>query len=173
MPHKTTPPASRRFRLPMMDWLFSHRSFSGTPFSGGVFPGLLFSALLLSGCSVIGGITGHARDDQESLTKIIPIAEAGTLRKGATVYLTIPNRETLKGRFTALTEQDGRKYVNLKTRDGETKVGLGDVTEIAEDIRDNDKLVKGILIGGAVDVVVIGGGLLLYYEIQKHTTTIE
>jgi hypothetical protein len=86
------------------------------------------------------------------------------------VYLTIPNRETLKGRFAALSEKDGKQAIHLKTPDGEMKIGLADVTEIAEDYRDHDKLIKGALVGGFLDIVLIGGPLLLYYEISSRHT---
>ncbi|MDB5104592.1 MAG: hypothetical protein JWP91_2281 [Fibrobacteres bacterium] len=131
----------------------------------------LAAHLCLSGCSVIGGVAGHARDDLETRTRIIDVKDAGSLRKGAMVYLTIPNRETMKGRFSSLTETNGRKYVNLRTPDGEARIGLADVSEIAEDLRDNDKLIKGLLIGGAIDLAIAGGAFWIYHEIQQHTLT--
>ena len=132
-----------------------------------VFLALTAFALLsqLMGCTVIGGVVGHGKDVAETRTRIVPAAEAATLRKGATVYLTIPNRETLKGRFAALSEKDGKKAIHLKTPDGEMKIGLADVTEIVEDYRNHDKLIKGALIGGFLDIVLIGGTTWLVYEI--------
>jgi hypothetical protein len=124
----------------------------------------LFSQLM--GCSVIGGVIGHGQDVAENRTRMVPVAEAASLRKGATVYLTIPNRETLKGRFAEIVEKDGRKSIRLKTPDGEMKVGLADVAEIAEDYRDHDKLIRGALIGGLLDIVLIGGPIWLYYEVN-------
>lgn len=125
---------------------------------------------MLTGCTVIGGVVGHRKDVAENRTRIVPVAEAASLRKGATVYLTIPNRETLKGRFAEITEQEGRKYIHLKSPDGGMRIGLADVTEIAEDYRDHDKLIKGALIGGALDVVLIGGGAWLVHEINDRQT---
>ena len=134
-------------------------------------PLVLSFALLtpLTGCTVIGGVVGHGRDVAESRTRIVPVAQAASLRKGATVFLTIPNRETLTGRFAALSERDGKKSIHLRTPDGEMKIGLADVTEIAEDYRDHDKLIKGALIGAAVDAVLIGGTWLVY-EINQRAT---
>lgn len=121
----------------------------------------------LTGCTVIGGVVGHGKDIAESRTRIVPTAEAVSLRKGATVYLTIPNRETLKGRFSALSEKDGKQAIHLKTPDGEVKIGLADVTEIAEDYRDHDKLIKGAVVGGFLDILLIGGSFILYYAISS------
>jgi hypothetical protein len=129
---------------------------------------VLFSQLV--GCTIIGGVVGHGKDVAENQTRIVPVAEASSLRKGATVYLTIPNRETLKGRFAALSEKDGKTSIHLKTPDGEVKMGLADVTEIAEDYRDHDKLIKGALVGGLLDIVLIGGPLWLLYEINSRNT---
>jgi hypothetical protein len=126
------------------------------------------SILSLQGCSVIGGIVGRNMDEQEVRTKIIPVSDAASLHKGAMVYLTIPERETLKGRFESLSEQNGKRYIHLRIPDGQVRIGLGDVSEIAEDYRDNDKMVKGILIGGAVDLVIVGGSLWIYHEIEKR-----
>jgi hypothetical protein len=42
------------------------------------------------------------------------------------------------------------------------------VGEIAEDLRDNDKLIKGVIIGGLVDAILAGGALWLYLGIQDH-----
>ncbi len=139
------------------------------------FPVLWFFSVLplifmLTGCTVIGGVVGHGKDVAENRTRIVPVAEAASLRTGATVYLTIPNRETLKGRFAEITDQEGRKYIHLKSPDGEMKVGLADVTEIAEDYRDHDKLMKGLFIGGALDIVLIGGPIWLIHEITKRGT---
>lgn len=128
----------------------------------------LFSQLV--GCSVIGGVVGHGKDVAENRTRIVPVAEAASLRKGATVYLTIPNRETLKGRFAELTEREGKKSILLKTPDGEMRIGLADVTEIVEDYRDHDKLIKGAIIGGALDIVLIGGTTWLIHEINNRQT---
>lgn len=137
-----------------------------------VFLALTAFALLsqLMGCTIIGGAVGHGKDVAETRTRIVPAAEAATLRKGATVYLTIPNRETLKGRFAALTEKEGKKSIHLKTPDGEMKIGLADVTEIAEDYRNHDKLIKGALIGGVLDIVLIGGPIWLIHEINGRQT---
>lgn len=122
----------------------------------------------LMGCTVIGGAVGHGKDVAESRTRIVPVAEAASLRKGAMVYLTIPNRETLKGRFAELSERDGKQSIHLKTPDGDMKIGLADVTEIAEDYRNHDKLIKGALIGAVVDAVLIGGTTWLVYEINRR-----
>ena len=128
----------------------------------------LFS--LLMGCSIIGGVVGHGKDLEENRIRIVPVAEAASLRKGATVFLTIPNRETLKGRFAALSEREGKMSIHLKTPDGEMQIGLADVTEIAEDFRDHDKLIKGAFIGGLLDIVLIGGPIWLYHEINSRQT---
>ncbi len=122
----------------------------------------------LMGCTVIGGVVGHGKDVAESRTRIVPVAEAASLRKGATVFLTIPNRETLKGRFAALSERDGKQSIHLRTPDGEMKIGLADVTEIAEDYRDHDKLIQGACIGGLLDIVLIGGPIWLIHENNKR-----
>jgi hypothetical protein len=127
-----------------------------------------FAWATLSTCTVIGGVVGHAKDDRETRTRIIPVSEAATLRRGAMVYLTIPDREPLKGRFVSLEENGGRKTIGLRTPDGETRLGLADVGEIAEDLRDNDKLIKGLIIGGLVDAILAGGALWLYLDIQDH-----
>lgn len=131
---------------------------------------LLSLICIFTGCTVIGGMVGHGKDVAENRTRIVPVAEAASLRKGATVYLTIPNRETLKGRFAEITEQEGRKYIHLKSPDGGMRIGLDDVTEIAEDYRDHDKLIKGALIGGALDAVLIGGAVWLFQEINDRQT---
>jgi hypothetical protein len=127
---------------------------------------------MFSACTVIGGVVGHAKDDRETRTRIVPVSEAATLRRGAMVYLTIQNRETLKGRFVSLIENGDRKSIEVKTPDGETRVGLADVSEIAEDLRNHDKLIKGLLIGGAVDVILAGSALWLYLEIQDRITPV-
>lgn len=144
---------------------------SAFPSSGAfVLPLVLSFALLipLMGCTVIGGVVGHGKDVAESRTRIVPVAEAASLRKGATVFLTIPNRETLKGRFAALSERDGKRSIHLRTPDGEMRIGLADVTEIAEDYRDHDKLIKGACIGSFLDIVLIGGTTWLVYEINQR-----
>jgi hypothetical protein len=148
---------------------------SGFPYLGSLAPSFVLSLVLsfvlltqLMGCTVIGGVVGHGRDVAESRTRIVPVAEAASLRKGATVFLTIPNRETLKGRFTALSERDGKKSIHLRTPDGEMKIGLADVTEIAEDYRNHDKLIKGACIGGFLDIVLIGGPVWLIVESNKR-----
>lgn len=87
------------------------------------------------------------------------------------MYLTIPNRQTIKGRFVSLIDDGGnggRKIIEVKTPDGETRVSLADVSEIAEDLRDNDKLFKGAIIGGLVDAILAGGALWIYLEIEDH-----
>jgi hypothetical protein len=87
------------------------------------------------------------------------------------VYLTIPDHQTIKGRFVSLIENGGngsRKIIEVKTPDGETRVGLADVSEIAEDLRDNDKLIKGAILGGVIDVILAGGALWIYLEIQDR-----
>jgi hypothetical protein len=137
--------------------------------------GFVALAGTLSACSVIGGVVGHVKDDRESRTQIIPVSEAATLRRGAMVYLTIPNHETIKGRFVSLIgngENGDRKFIEVKTPDGETRVGLADVSEIAQDLRDNDKLIKGVIIGGVIDVILAGGALWLYLEIQDRFTPV-
>lgn len=121
----------------------------------------------LTGCTVIGGVAGHGKDIAENRTRIVPAAEAASLRKGAMVYLTIPNRETLKGRFAALSEKDGKQAIHLKTPDGEVKIGLADVTEIAEDYRDHDKLIKGAVVGGFLDILLIGGSIMAIYIVSS------
>jgi hypothetical protein len=127
---------------------------------------------MVSGCTVIGGIVGHNKDDRETRTQIVPVSDAATLRRGSMVYLTIPNQATLKGRFVSVNESGGRKTIALKTPDGETRMGLADVSEIAEDLRDNDKMIKGLIIGGAVDAILFGSALWLFLEIQDHTGTV-
>lgn len=132
--------------------------------------GVLALLSQLIGCAVIGGVIGHGKDVAENRTRIVPVAEAASLRKGATVFLTIPNRETLKGRFAEISEREGKKSIHLKTPDGEMRIGLADVTEIVEDYRNHDKLIKGALIGGALDVVLVGGTAWLIHEINSRQT---
>ena len=158
MHHKSAVPIRSAFPLP------------GSPAPAFALSLVLSLVLLtqLMGCTVIGGVFGNIRDNQESRTRMVPVAEAANLRKGSMVYLTIPNRETLKGRFAALSEKEGKKSIHLKSPDGEMKIGLADVTEIVEDYRNHDKMIKGALIGGMVDVVLIGGTTWLVYEINQR-----
>lgn len=126
-------------------------------------------SISISGCTVVGGAIGHGKDVRESGTRIVPIAEAATIRKGAMVYLTIQNSQTMKGRFHSLSAENGKPAIHLRTPDGDSRIGLGDVGEIAEDLMDHDKLVKGALIGGAVDALILGGGLWIYNESQNRS----
>ncbi|MDQ3003242.1 MAG: hypothetical protein M3Y08_18535 [Fibrobacterota bacterium] len=126
-------------------------------------------ALILSGCSVIGGVIGHRKDVHESTTRIVPSAEAATIRKGAMVYLTIQNSQTMKGRFHFLSAENGKPAIHLRTADGESRIGLGDVSEIAEDLMDHDKRIKGLLIGAAVDAIILVGGFWIFNESQNRS----
>jgi hypothetical protein len=130
---------------------------------------LLCLPLILSGCSVLGGVIGHGKDVREAGTRIVPVAEAATLRKGAMVYLTIRNSQTMKGRFHSLSAENGKQAIHLRTPDGDSRIGLGDVAEIAEDLMDHDKAVKGALIGGAVDAFLLGGAFWIYNESQERS----
>lgn len=129
----------------------------------------LLACLVLSGCTVIGGYVGYQKDSLEVQTRIVPVPEAATLRKGSMVFLTIPNQETMKGRFQSLSSENGKQSIHLSNPDGESRIGLGDVTEIVEEYRDNDKLIKGTAIGVFVDAALLGSFIWFIRAMDERT----
>jgi len=132
----------------------------------------LIAACGLMGCTVIGGMIGHTRDDEAARTRIVPREKIASVRTGAKVYLTIRNRETLIGRFAAFTSAQGRDSLALATAEGPRKISLDSIDEIVAEDAGHRFLVRDALIGAAVDALMIGSGAWLVYEINRHTTTI-
>lgn len=46
------------------------------------------------------------------------------------------NNQAMKGHFHFLSTENGKPAIHLKTADGDSRIGLGEVSENAEDLMD-------------------------------------
>jgi hypothetical protein len=116
---------------------------------------------------------GHARDAEVARTRIVPLSEAGHIPPGTLVYATIRDRETVKGRFRGMDDSAGEKHLRIEAEGTEQRIPMADVNEVAAEAPSHKYLGRGLMIGAAVDITLLGGGFFLLWEIQKHTTRVE
>lgn len=132
-------------------------------------PVLALSGCLFAGCTAIGATVGHIRDTDASRTRIVPRDQAAGIPEGTLVFATIPDRETLRGRFKGLDDSAGTRMLRVEAGGADVLVPLDQVTELVEEHHDRRHMWTGLWIGASVDLILIGGALWLYSQIQIRT----
>lgn len=129
----------------------------------------VLAAALLSDCALIGAAAGHARDQESSRTRVVPVDQAAAIPPGTLIFATIPDRETLRGRFRAIEDSAGHKLLKVDSEAVTVKVPLDQISELAEEVHDRRRFWTGLGIGASIDLLLIGSALWLYTEIQNRT----
>jgi hypothetical protein len=119
------------------------------------------SALPLTGCTVIGGVIGAHRDAEILGTREVPISEVGGLASKTMVYATMKGREPLKGRLGEVSDSAGIRLLRMQTADGRESLPLDSLTDLVADVHSHGHLVGGLVIGAAIDVVLVGAVLAI------------
>lgn len=125
--------------------------------------------LLLAGCAAIGGAAGHARDAERTRTRVVPAGEYASIPIGTLVFATIPERETLRGRFEGIDDSAGAKILRVETSGRHFGVPMDRVTELVEEAHGHRFMWTGIWIGASIDVFLLGSSLWLYTEIRDRS----
>jgi hypothetical protein len=122
------------------------------------------AAGLCTGCAGIGATVGHIRDLETSRTRVVPRDQIASIPEGNLVFATIPDRETLRGRFHGVNGAPGA----MTLRVDDVSVPLEQVTEVVEELHDHRRMWTGFWIGASVDLFLIGGAIWLYNEQQAR-----
>ena len=130
-----------------------------------IFPLIAFA---MQGCTVIGGVVGSARPDGPTRTRIVPRDEVAIVSRGTLVFATIPERETLRGRFREISDSAGKERMRLECEGGVVSIPLDSITELVEDLPPRTHIMEGLLIGAAIDLTLAAGAYWIYQETQKH-----
>jgi hypothetical protein len=131
-------------------------------------PVLALATCLLAGCTAIGATVGHIRDTETSRTRIVPRDQASGIPAGTLVFATIPDRETLRGRFRAVEDSSGTSLLRVESGGSDVRVPLDRVTELVEEIHDRRRMWTGLWIGASVDILLIGSAVWMYSEMQNR-----
>jgi hypothetical protein len=115
---------------------------------------IYLSVLPLAGCTVIGGVIGAKQDREIIGTREVPPARAGDLAPKTLIYVSIPGRETIKGRFREVSDSAGARRLRMKTAGGRESVPLDSISDLVAEVREKGHLQKGLVIGAAIDIVV-------------------
>jgi hypothetical protein len=112
--------------------------------------------LPLAGCTVVGGVIGAKRDREIIGTREVPPAQAGDLAPKTVIYVSIPGRETSKGRFREVSDSAGIRCLRMETTGGRESVPLDSISDLVAEVHEKGHLRNGLIIGGAIDIVVAG-----------------
>jgi hypothetical protein len=117
--------------------------------------------LLLSGCTVVGGVIGAKRDREVIGTHEVPPDRAGDLAPKTVIYVSIPGRETAKGRYRDVSDSAGIRRLRMETAEGGESVALDSVSDLVAEVHEKGHLRNGLIIGAAIDIAVAGIVLML------------
>ncbi len=123
----------------------------------------LLSLLLLTGCSAIGGYIGAHRDAETTRIREITVAHAERIRDGSVIYATPIRGERQKGIFRGMTDSAGVRFLGMDSETGRQSIPLDSLTELAAEEHGHKYLGRGLMIGAAIDVAVIGLGAMIAY----------
>lgn len=112
--------------------------------------------LPLAGCTVVGGVIGAKRDREIIRTREVPPARAGDLAAKTVIYVSIPGRETAKGRFRDVSDSAGIRCLRMETTEGGESVPLDSISDLVAEVHEKGNLRNGLIIGAAIDIAVAG-----------------
>jgi hypothetical protein len=138
---------------------------------GGMPNRLLFCWLwapLLAGCSVAGGFIGAHRDAETTRTREVPAAQADRIPSGSVIYATPVQGERAKGIFRGVSDSAGRRFLRMDSEMGRQAIPLDSLSELAAETHGHKYLGRGLIIGAAIDVGVIGIGALVAYLVLSQ-----
>ena len=122
---------------------------------------IYLSVLPLAGCTVVGGVIGAKQDREIIGTREVPPARAGDLAPKTLIYVSIPGRETIKGRFREVSDSAGVRRLRMETAGGRESLPLDSISDLVAEVREKGHLQKGLVIGAAIDITVVGAVLAL------------
>jgi hypothetical protein len=120
-------------------------------------------AIMLAGCSAAGGYIGARRDAETNRTREFPIAQADRIPLGSVIYATPIRGETAKGIFRGVSDSAGIRSLRMDTGDGRENRPLDSLSALVAEVHGHKYLGRGLMIGAAIDVGVIGAGWLIAY----------
>jgi len=122
-------------------------------------------ALPLAGCTVIGGTIGARRDAETIGTREVQPSKAGELASKTIIYATLPGREPAKGRFREASDSAGIHLLRMETAEGRESLPLDSVSDLVAEVRNHGHMMKGLVIGAAIDATLVGAALAIVFLI--------
>lgn len=123
---------------------------------------------VLSGCSALGGYIGAHRDAETTRIREITVAHAERIRDASILYATPIRGERQKGIFRGVSDSAGVRFLRMDSESGRQSIPLDSLTELAAEEHGHKYLGRGLMIGAAIDVALIGTGALIGYFVASE-----